>query len=207
MELRQQSIQGTAKNSLTGPYQEHPGSGKAGLVNPIAPVAHELMTQRLSKETSMLQNHDPRSKHTTFVSTNPSTQSWTSIDIFFNVQCAKTQKPDNIDLDRPLPPTPISDSPHLSPVAVSFNSAMASRRGSDEVDARSAAVQSVIDVTGHVTSPPTHPNAWQRRLAHSSHASMDMEIVIPPGLSEVEIIRPLNVAKKKSEGCRGGNFF
>ena len=68
-------------------------------------------------------------------------------------------------------------------------------------DGRSAAVESTCERTmGHVLSP-TYLNAWQRRFAHLSYASMDMEIVIAPGLSEVEIIKPLNVTKK-SEECR-----
>ena len=184
MEPRQHSIQGIAtiaRNSLTVPYQELPDSGKAELVDPSAPVAHELMSQRLSNETSRLQNHDPRSKHTTSVSSNMSTQSWTCIGRFFNIKCAKIQELKKIDLDRPLPPLPSSASSHHSPLVVNFNRVTASRRGSSE---------SGYEATAHV-SRPTHLKAWQRRFAYSSHSSMDMEIVMSPGLSEVEIIKPL----------------
>ena len=205
MKPRQSSIQQIANNSLIGTYQELPDSGRAELVDPNAPVAYELMDQRPSDGTSMLRYHAPRSKSTKFVFIDMSTQSRTSVDTSSDTQYVQTQKLETKDLNRSLPPTPISESPQASPVAVNFNRAIASRRGRDVVDGRSAAVESTCERTmGYVLSP-THLNAWQRRFAHKSYASMDMEIVVPPGLSEVEIIKPLNVIKKTEE-CRR-NFF
>ena len=206
LESRQPSIQEIVNNSLTGPYQELPDSGKAELVGSFAPVAHEVMTQHPSDITSRLQNHASPSEYTLFVSTGVLTQNSTSIDTSSDIQRARTQRPETINLNRSLPPTPISESPQVSPFAANFNGAMASRRDPDVFDARSAALESIPETVGDVPSPtPTHLNAWQRRFAHLSYASMDMEIVVPPDLSDVEIIKPLNVTKK-GEGYRR-NFF
>ena len=204
LESRQPSIQEIDNNGLIGPYQELPDSGKAELVGSFAPVAHELMTRRPSDITSSLRNHASRSKYITFASTDTPTQSWTSFDTSSDVQCVNIQKPEKINLDRSLPPTPISESPQVGPVTVNFNGATAPRRTPDAFDETSSASGSICVAIAHVSSP-THLNAWQRRFAHLSYASMDMEIVVPPGVSEVEIIQPLNVAKKSEECC--GNFF
>ena len=204
MEPRQHSIQDIANNRSIGPYGELPDSGKAELVGSFAPVAHEIMTRRPSDMTSSLRNHASRSKNTTFVSTDMSTQSGTSIDTSSHIEFVKTQKPETSNLDRSLPPTPISESPQVSPVAVIFNGATASRRTPDAFDETSATMGSICVAISRVTSP-TPLNAWQRRFAHLSYASMDMEIVVPPGVSEVEIIEPLNVSKK-SKGHQS-NFF
>ena len=209
---RQHSIQEIANNSLTGQYQELPDSGKAELVDPFPTVAHELPTQRSPDATSRLRDHASSSKYITFVSTNMSTQSRTSIDTSSYTQCAETKKLEPINLNRPLPPTPISESPQLSIAVVDFNNgAMPSRRDRDPADVsdgrRSPAVQSICRTLGHVTTSPTRLNAWQRRFTHFSYASMDMEIVVPPGVQDVEIIPPLNViGKSESEGWPG-NFF
>lgn len=205
MKIGQQPIQEMAYNGLIGPYGELPNSEKAELVDPNAPVAHELMDQRPSDGTSMLRYHAPRNTNTTLILTNISTRSWTSIDTSSNTQCVQAQKLETIDLNRSLPPTPISESPQVGPVTVKFNGAIASRRDPDVIDGRSAAVESTCEKDmGHVQSP-THLNAWQRRFAHLSYASMEMETVIPPDLLEVETIKPLNVVKKTEE-CRR-NFF
>ena len=205
MKPRQHSIPEIANNSLICPYRELPDSGKAELVDPFAPVAHELMNQRPSDRTSVLRYHAPRSKCTTLVSTKMSTQNWTSIDTSSDMQCARIQKLETVNLNRSLPPTPISESPQVGPVAVIFNGVMAPRQGPDISDERSVAVDFTSGRTmDHILSP-IHLNAWQRRFADLSYASMDMEIVVPPGLSEVEIVKPLNVTKK-SEVCRS-NFF
>ena len=196
MELWQHSIQEIANNSLVGPYRELPDSGKAELVDPTAPVAHELMNHRPSDGKITLHYHAPRSKCTTIVSTNMLTQNWTSIDTSSDMQCAKVQKLEMTNLNRSLPPTPISESPQVGPIAVIFNGVLASEQGPDISDERSAAEDFPCASTMRRVPSPTHLNAWQRRFAHLSHASMDMEIVIPPGLSEVEIIKPLKITKK-----------
>ena len=165
IELRGHSIQELANNSLTGPpYRELPDSGKAELVDPFAPVAHELMTRPPSDGTSTLRVHAPRSKHTTFVSTSMSTRSWTSIDTSTDIQCAKVQKLEMMNLNRSLPPTPISESPQVGPVAVKFDGATASRRTPGAIDDTSAAVGSVCVAVG----PCPHSDSSHRFAAQVS---------------------------------------
>ena len=108
-------------------------------------------------------------------------------------------------VDRSLSSTPISENPQVSPVVITGGGAVMSRKGSDAFVEKSAAVESVYETVSQVRSSPNNLNAWQRRFAHLSYASMDMEIVVPPGPSEVEIIQPLNVSKKS--GHRRGHFF
>ena len=204
MELQDHSIQELANNSLIGPHRELPDSGKAELVDPFAPVAHELMTQRPSDGTSMLRIHVPRSKYTTFVSTGMSTRSWTSIDTSSDIQCAEVQRLEKVNLNQSLPPTPISENPQVDRLAVKFDGATASRRTPGAIDDTSAAVESVCVAIDHIPSP-TPLIAWERRSPHLSYAEMEMEIVIPPSLPEVEMMKPLNVIKKSKE-CRG-NFL
>lgn len=111
------------------------------------------------------------------------------------------QKPEKVNLDRSLPPTPISESPQVSPIAVI---------DPDELDGRSATAEFLCKserTMDHVVPSPIHLNDWQRRFAHLSYASMDMEIVIPPDLLPgVDIIEPLNIVKRNKDG-RGDNFF
>ncbi|KAF6237178.1 hypothetical protein HO173_004646 [Letharia columbiana] len=166
------------------------------------------MTHGTADGRSMIQNHGARSKYTIFVSTNVSSQSWTSIGTSTDIPCVGTticsQKPKTVDLDRSLPPTPISESPQISPVIADFSGSVTTRKGSEAFVERPAAGKSICGTMGRVPSH-TRLNAWQRELAHLSYASMDMEFVIPSGLSEAETIKPLNVYKEMERSRR--NFF
>lgn len=221
MELQKESIQEITVNSLIGPHRELPDSGKAELsgssepvahelVEPFAPVAHLLMTHRTSDERPMTQIHDARNKYKIFVSNNITRKSWTSIGTSTDIPCVETticsQKPKTIDVDRSFTATPISESLQVSPVTENFSRVITTKTGSVAFVERSAAVKSVCGIMGQVP-PHTRLHASQRGLARSKYASVGMEIVIPPGLSEVEaaIIEPLNIYKRN--GRSRGNFF
>lgn len=126
------------------------GSGKAILEmsRALPLVAHELRTHRSSRV--MLQNH-PANIGKIFMSTQISRKSWTSLassdgtpsvqtviaasakheqldvdaasvatsNLEAEIYCSYLRKP--IDLERSLPPTPISESPQVSPVAIKFD--------------------------------------------------------------------------------------
>lgn len=126
------------------------GSGKdiSEMAQALPPVVHELRTTRSSKEPSMVHIG---SKAGIFISTNLSRKSWTSIDSSdgtprietvissspwhsslalakssvhsFNTEreILASYSRKSLDLDRSLPPTPISESPQVSPIVGLFN--------------------------------------------------------------------------------------
>lgn len=235
-EPQQQSIQEISMDSLIGPHRELPDSGRAELldvakpsgsgnevselsgpsepvahelVDPFAPAAYELMTHGTSEGRSMIQNHNARNKYTIFVANDMARESWTRIGTSTDDPRVETticsQKSKTVDVDRSLPPTPISESPQVSPVIANFSGVVTTRKASEAFSEGSAAVHSVCGIMGQMP-PHIRLNAWQRGLAHSSYASMDMEIVVPPALSEFEIIKPLMNIYKENEKSRR-NFF
>ena len=222
-----------AIDNLIGLYTELPDRGKAELQNltsppapssensqPVIPLGnkpHELPPPPISQEPMNVQNLDERivvknlrekSKYTIFVSTNLSRHSWTSVGTSFEIPSVKTTiSSDNIniiDMDRSLPPTPISESLQCSPAAENFSQHVLAGRASDALTKRRSIIRSTHGDLIQIP-PPTRLNAWQRALAHLSYSSMDMEIVIPPGSSDVDIVKPLNVPKQNLWSRR--NFF
>lgn len=180
-DLQQQPVREMAMHGFVGPPRQLSATGKAELLDaattsgsgkevselsgpsePVAhelaetfaPVAYELMTHGTADGRSMIQNHGARSKYTIFVSTNVSSQSWTSIGTSTDIPCVGTticsQKPKTVDLDRSLPPTPISESPQISPVIADFSGSVTTRKGSEAFVERPAAGKSVCGTIGRV---------------------------------------------------------
>ncbi|KAL6714321.1 hypothetical protein ACLMJK_007744 [Lecanora helva] len=219
-------------NSLIGNHQELPDSGKAEL-GPIDPLleyrndgsqperlsssesceargsSHDaMMSVHQALEGSMINDKSARNKNKIFVSTDISRQSWANNDLSKEMANVKTtissRSNQKSETDRSLPPTPISESMQTSPILKYFGRPLGSGETSDAISTQSAMLKSTHGHVGRVASP-TPLNAWQRAFAHLSYSSMDMEIVVPPGSSEEEIIRPLTIYKRNGRSRR--NFF
>lgn len=234
-EQQQQLVDEIVVNSLIGLHRGLPDSGKAGLldtvipsgsvkevleilgpsnrvahqlVKPSAPFAYDLMARHPSDGISMTQNHEARNKYRIYIDTDMSSQSQRGISTSTKGPHVETticsDQAQKSDLDRSLPPIPIFDSPQVSPVTVGSSGVVRTRKGFEARVETSAAVKSVYGKMDQV--PPHIPaNAWQRGLARLSHASVGMEVELPPGLSDAEIIKPLNVHKQHERSRR--NFF
>ena len=209
MDSQQQLVQEISADNIISLYRELPDSARAELVEPCAPIAHELMTHGTSDESSTVQYHDARNTNTMPASHDRARDSPTTIDTSTSMSYVQTNvyshNPKPVDVDRSLPPTPISESLQVSPVEGRFNRRGTARQRSDLLVEESAAVKSVCGAIGQV--PPhilLHPR--QRGLGHSSNASMvlDMEIVIPPYL-EHDFVSPLNSYNDSKRGSRA--FF
>ena len=203
MESQQQLVQEISADNIISLYQELPDSARAELVEPFAPIAHELMTHGTFDERSMIQYQDPRNATTMFASHGRVRDSSTTIDTSTSTSIVQTNvclpNPITMDVDRTLPPTPISESLQVSPVEGRFGRRGTARQRSDLLVEESAAVKSVCGAIGHV---PPHILLYPRHrgLGHSSNASMvlDMEVVIPPYL-ENDFVSPLNDAYNESK--------
>ena len=204
MESQQQLVQEISADNIISLYRELPEDGRGELVEPNAPIAHELMPHATSDERSMIQYHDARNTSTMFASHDRARESSTTIDTSTDMS-VRSQNPKTVDLYRSLPPTPISESLQVSPVEGRFSKGVIARKGSDLLIEESAAVKSVCGAIGRV---PPHilllPR--QRGYGHSSNASMvlDMEIVIPPDL-ENDFVSPLNAYNESERSSRA--FF
>ena len=209
MESQQQLVQEISADNIISLYQELPDNGRAELVEPFAPIAHELMTHGTSDERSTVQYHDARNAPTMSASHVRARDSSTTIDTSTSMSYVQTNvyshNLKSVDVHRSLPPTPISESLQVSPVEGRFGRRVTARQRSDLLVEESAAVKSVCGAIGRV--PPhilLHPR--QRGFAHSSNASMvwDMEIIIPPDL-ENDFVSPLNAYNESERSTRA--FF
>ena len=118
--------------------------------------------------------------------------------------CPKALAP---DLTRPLPPTPISESPQVSPVTPYSQQ---SRRGLRRVPVRAPPNSMSTSGTFKYVSPASPDDkSTDALIGHErgplSTSSMILEIVIPPGESEPEVssISSIDMA----EGRIPGDFF
>ena len=209
MASQQQLVQEISADNIISLYRELPDNGRAELFEPSAPIAHELMTRGHSDERSMIQYHNSRDTSKMPVSHVRVRDSSTTIDTSTSMSYGQTNvyshNPRTMDVERSLPPTPISESLQVSPVEGKFSRRVTARQRSDLLVEESAAVKSVCGAIGQV--PPhilLHPR--QRALGHSSDASMvmDMEIIIPPYL-ENDFVSPLNSYNNSKRGSRA--FF
>ena len=189
----------------------------------LSPTTRETLDPRASNPSERFIVHNIRgeSNYKISVSTNLSRQSWASADLALETPIVETAISTlnnvhiNPALDRSLPTTPISESIQTSPITATFSKRVKRGMASDATTKRAAIVRSSHGTVENIPFPPSaisptsrHPplNAWQRALAHLSYSSMDMEIVIPPGASEVDIVNPLNIRKPTGRRNRR-NFF
>ena len=209
IDSQQQLVQEISAEKIISLYRELPDNGRAELFEPFAPIAHELMTRGTFDERSTIQRHDARNTSTMSASHSRARDTSTTIDTSTSMSYVQTnvysQNPKPVDVERSLPPTPISESLQVSPVEERFSRRAMARKGSGLLVEESAAVKSVCGAIGQV--PPhilLHPR--QRGLGHSSTASMvlDMEIVIPPH-SESNLVSPQNTYNESETSNRA--FF
>jgi len=164
------SIKEMDLNSLIQMYRELPDNGKAELLDQTTasgsghkiselssphdspPIVHELMTHYSLDHISLTQSRSARDKFAIVVSTNMSSQSKLSANTSAGFPSMKTtissSRAKGVDLDRSLPPTPISESVQISPIMTTFNRGTSARRGSETVLGQGAEVSHVVGRTG-----------------------------------------------------------
>lgn len=158
-------------------------------------AAHKLVTEYGSKERLMTQRRNASNKCEIFVSANMARESCTSSDTFSDIPCVETAisaySAKAVYVNRSLTATPISESPQLSPVEISFRRTLQANKGSE----------SLRCILGGVPAH-SYANSLQPDFPHMSLASMNIEIMIPPDIPEV---KPLSFYKEDTAGH--GNFF
>lgn len=202
---------------LIGHYREMADNGRAELLDIAAPSGsghdiselthpselsaaasqsvHELMTHHSSNKLDTphgIQN-DPNDCCAIVVSTDISQDSWFNrgpLTVTPSVETTIRSMPRAIvDLDRSLPSTPISESVQNSPVVTDFQK-------------RHAVIQCLRPSLRDLTALRAIPGNIVDRASRATSASMELEIIIPPGfsLSEAEIVRPLTIRKSAYNG-------
>lgn len=223
------ALQEIAMNSLIDIYRELPDRGKVELLDasaptgsghdiselsqPSLPIAHELMTHRSSDELSITQYPGRKDKLAILVSTNISRESRASTGPSTGLARIETtissQQTKEINLDRSLPPTPISESLQVSPVVASFHNSSITGKGIITVLEGASITSSIRGSIGQTpTNTPIDVGEDDSTLHGSpfwNYSSMELEIVVPPGHSEAIVIKPLNIYK--NDGRRRCNFF
>ncbi len=169
------------------------GSGyKIKELSPPVDVVHELSSHRSSKETYAVHKYQPTSKFAVYVSTGirRESQTITSTKQSPGIKTTISSPPSDMtpNLDRSLPPTPISESPQVSPIAATFDTVTRTRR----LEARSqrgASVAIGLSRTNGQDPPNTticsvaKPGQCGQQRSRRGGFSVDMEIVVPPGQS------------------------
>lgn len=204
-------------NSLIGHYRQMADNGRAELLEIAAPSGsghdlsdlthaseisaaasqrvHELMTYHSSNKLDTpngIQN-DPNDYCAIVVATDISQDSWFNrgpLTVTPSVETTIRSMPRAIaNLDRSLPPTPISESAQNSPVVTDFQK-------------RHAVIQDLRPSLRDLTALRAIPGNIANRASRATSASMELEIVIPPGfsLSEAEVVRPLTIRKSAFSG-------
>lgn len=182
-----------------------PSNSRAQVSEPMLPTTHklpdylarhayEVMNRRELDGRVVLHTQGAKKGPGVLISPNISSQMGIGQGAPIECPCVKTiistQSANGADVDRSLPSTPISESVQTSPLVASFGQNLRTCEATQILPQRSA-----------ILGP--WPNAWQRSfgsLRHLSYSSMDMEIVVPPGLSELEVVQPLKIYKKDAKG-------
>lgn len=171
----------------------------------ISSAARQLMTEYSSKERPMTQRRNASDKCRIFVSTNMARESCTSIDTLSDIPCVETAisaySAKAVYVNRSLTATPISESPQVSPVEISFRRKIQPKKASETFVRGSSAIKSLHGTTGRVFVH-SHAISPQPEYSHMSNASMNIEIMIPPDIPEV---KPLSFYKEDKSSH--GNFF
>ena len=214
------AIQEIAINSLIDIYRELPDSGKAELLDaststgsgheiselsqPSLPIVHELMTHCSSDESLMAQSLRPKDESAILVSTNMSRESWANTSPPAGVASIETiistQKTKEVDLDRSLPPTPISESLQVSPVVASFHECFMTGEGITSVLEEASVARSLLGTIGQVSSDTLFAEGENDSVSRENppcyHPLRGLEVVVPPGHSEADIHTPSNIYTK-----------
>ena len=171
------------------------------------------MNHHSSDELSIAQNPKRKGKSAVLVSNNMSRESWASpgpstglASIETTISSPKTRA---VDSDPALPPIPISESLQASPVVASYHNCPVTGKGAKTLSEEASVASPIRGTIGQV--PPNTPfdvgenDSILREITHSNCSSMELEIVIPPGTSEADIIQPLNIYK--NDARRRCRFF
>lgn len=213
-------------NSLYWGFQELLDTGKAELLDQnwpsgsgnkiqemptLAPVVYELMTDRNSPGSSVIQNPNSRKRSAVFLATGVSRKACTSFDASGDhprINTVVTSSPRRnqshrnllnpdrplssplqcqpLDLNRSLPTTPILESPQVSPGVTNPSSAFTIRDYLHNLSNRTSVAHStygdIQNVPRTLITKPAEVYDRHERF-YLSDPSMDIEIVIPPGSS------------------------
>lgn len=201
--LNMESPSGSGKEVL-----ELSGSSEAvayELPERFSAATRKVMTGYSSSGRPMTQRRNASNKCRILVSTNMGRESCTSIDTLTDIPCVETAisaySAKAVFVTRSLPPTPISESPQVSPVEISFRRTLQLKKRSETFVEGSCAIKSFGGTTGGVLTQ-SYANSPQPEYPHMSIASMNIEIMIPPDIPE---IKPLSFYKEDT--ASHSNFF
>ena len=212
--------------------QQPSGSAKEILELPPEPppVYHELMAETVSYGPPKLQKYSSTSstKSSTgiYVSTRILTNSRSSEggsstprvetfitsstrrDSFRSDQPSRSRSPcpKPLDLYRPLPPTPISESPQVSPITPASKRS-GRRRPPIKAPPNSASTSGSFDYVSPTSSTKNARSLTSRGHSPLSETSMELEIVIPPGDTEPRGTIYSSPTSLDGEGTRVAEFF
>ncbi len=116
---------------------------------------------------------------------------------------SQSPRPNPLDLDRPLPPTPISETPQVSPITPASKRS-GRRRPPIKAPPNSASTSGTFDYVS-----PTSSNKSSESLTSRGHSplSESSEIVIPPGYTEPNGTIFASPTSLDEEGRILGKFF
>lgn len=195
------------------------GNEISEMYQPLPPIVHELKSHMTSRQHSMVQTHTVNTGRI-FMSTRISRKSETSLTSFDSIACVETvisasAHRENLDsgqasvyssnaeaeiyalymrkslnLDRSLPPTPISESPQTSPVVIKFDRGNSFRPRPQIVRTPARGSMSAIVSLGIPTSRYSLAPRRHQRLP-AGVLLTGLETVIPPGQSDPTTPRTL----------------
>ena len=194
------------------------------------PVYHELMAETVSNGPLKLEKYrstsSTKSKTGIYVSTRILTNSRSSEggsstprvetiitsstrdDALSSNQSSRSQSPwpKPLDLDRPLPPTPISESPQVSPITPSSKRS-GRRRLPIKAPPNSASTSGTFEYVSPTSSGKNSERFNSRGHSPLSESSMVLEIVIPPGDTEPNGTIYSSPTSLDGEGMIVADFF
>ena len=224
------SLQEIDHNSLIGLYRELPESGIMELPDgrslsgpnadiqelsqPLTPGVHELLAYDDSSEKLVGQQQRIQNAIAISICTTILTESWISVGAERDSPRVETfissgpRPQEQVDLNRSLPPTPISESPQISPSMAAFEYKL-NKKHKNSLISREV-VENIFPSQGYRRR--THSRAV-RSLSefgrcgclYATSPLEGMEIVVPPGQSEARIS---NALKRPAQFLRAqGKFF
>ncbi|KAK0513754.1 hypothetical protein JMJ35_003476 [Cladonia borealis] len=193
------------------------------------PVYHELMAETVSYGPLKLQKYSStsstKSKTGIYVSTKILTNSRSSEGgsstprvetiitsstrhSFKSDQPSRSQSPwpKPLDLDRPLPPTPISESPQVSPITPASKRS-GRRRLPIKAPPNSTSTSGTFDYVSPTSTTKNAGSLSSSGRSPLSETSMELEIVIPPGYTEPRGTIYSSPTSLDGEGTMVAEFF
>lgn len=106
-----------------------------------------------------------------------------SVDLATRVMATKCRLPRPLDLDRSLPPTPISESPQISPSSERLNKSLSFCTGPQNSEMIPSAISRTL-ISPNIPTSKFFMTFSKHRSRHSCISAKGLEITIPPGQSD-----------------------